>query len=70
MDYKTPAKQLVNFFNSSRNKWKEKCLKSKDEIKLLKKKLEYHAGKNKEHQATIKVLQREITTIKKKNLKQ
>ena len=59
MEYKTPLKQLVNFFQASRDKWKARSIKSKEEIKLLKKQVIYHANKNKEQQALIKVLQSE-----------
>lgn len=60
MEYKTPIKQLSDFFKASRDKWKAKTLESKETIKLLKKQVNYHAQKNKEQQALIKKLQSEL----------
>ena len=34
--YKSPTRKLVRFFESSRNKWKRKCLDAKAVIKKLK----------------------------------
>jgi len=33
--YRTPAKKLLKFFESSRNRWKAKCLEAKRRVKLL-----------------------------------
>ena len=34
--YRSPVRKLVAFFQSSRDKWKEKCQEAKYELKLLK----------------------------------
>lgn len=65
MEYITPLKQLKDFFKASRDKWKAKTLRAKEEIKLLKKQVNYHSQKNKAQQVQIKKLQEEL---KKKNL--
>ena len=33
--YRSPTKKLLRFFESSRNKWKAKCLASKRRVKRL-----------------------------------
>jgi predicted nucleic acid-binding Zn-ribbon protein len=37
--YKSPLQKLVNFFEDSRDKWKEKCQKAKADIKGYKKRI-------------------------------
>jgi predicted RNase H-like nuclease (RuvC/YqgF family) len=34
--FRSPLRKLVEFFKSSRDKWKEKCQQAKYELKLLK----------------------------------
>ena len=36
MDFRSPLRKLVVFFQMSRDKWKVKCLDAKYELKLLK----------------------------------
>lgn len=51
-EYKSPRRKLVKFFETSRDKWKEKCLEAKYQIKLLKIKirnLENSKAKYKNH---------------------
>ncbi|KPA13326.1 hypothetical protein MHK_006457, partial [Candidatus Magnetomorum sp. HK-1] len=40
-DYKTPIKKLCKCFQKSRDEWKDKCLKSKKDIKRLKNQNKY-----------------------------
>lgn len=35
-EYRSPLRKLVVFFQSSRDKWKEKCQEAKYELKLFK----------------------------------
>lgn len=36
MDFRSPLRKLVVFFQTSRDKWKAKCVSAKYELKLLK----------------------------------
>ena len=40
LKFRSPLRKLVAFFQSSRDKWKEKCLQVKYEFKLLKRRFE------------------------------
>lgn len=37
--YRSPTKKLLRFFESSRDKWKARCLESKQRLKLLRTKV-------------------------------
>jgi hypothetical protein len=39
--YKSPMKNLVIFFEHSRNNWKSKCQQAKYQVKLLQNKVRY-----------------------------
>ena len=36
MEFRSPLRKLVAFFQTSRDKWKEKCQQAKHDLKLLK----------------------------------
>ncbi len=38
VEFRSPLRKLVAFFEASRNKWKKKCQQAKYELKLLKRK--------------------------------
>ena len=38
--FRSPLRKLVAFFKASRDKWKEKCRRTKYELKLLKRRFE------------------------------
>lgn len=38
--FRSPLRKLVAFFQTSRDKWKEKCQRTKYELKLLKRRFE------------------------------
>lgn len=36
LDFRSPLRKLLTFFQTSRDRWKEKCQQAKYELKLLK----------------------------------
>lgn len=40
LKFRSPLRKLVAFFQASRDKWKEKCQRTKYELKLLKRRFE------------------------------
>ena len=40
LEFRSPLRKLVAFFQASRDKWKEKCQQTKYELKLLKRRFE------------------------------
>ena len=40
IEFRSPLRKLVAFFHASRDKWKEKCQRTKYELKLLKRRFE------------------------------
>lgn len=36
VDFRSPVRKLVAFFQASRDRWKEKCQQAKHQLKLLK----------------------------------
>ncbi|MDY6894326.1 MAG: hypothetical protein SVO01_02745 [Thermotogota bacterium] len=65
-NYKSPRRKLVKFFETSRDKWKEKCLDAKYQIKLLKSKIRNlenskakYKNRAKEYEAKLKKLEKQ-----------
>lgn len=79
--YKSPAYKLIQFFEKSRNQWREKCTEAKYTIKLLKTKVrdltksrqkwkercKQKDNEIKEKQSEIEKLQAELDKVKKSN---
>jgi chromosome segregation ATPase len=64
--YRSPIKKLVTFFETSRNKWKEKCRNAKKDNKLLKSKIRYLEKKQNDFKTKIDELNNELTVMKNK----
>lgn len=70
-DYKSPRRKLVIFFETSRDKWKKKCLDAKYQIKLLKSKIRNlenskakYKNRAKEYEAKVKKLEKQARKMK------
>ena len=63
--FKTPLPQLVDFFQESRDKWKAKTITAKEQIKLLKKQVNYHVERNSTLKEEVKYLKQEKQMLKK-----
>ena len=63
--FKTPLPQLVDFFQESRDKWKAKTITAKEQIKLLKKQVNYHVDRNSTLKEEVKYLKQENQMLKK-----
>lgn len=63
--FKTPLPQLVDFFQESRDKWKAKTITAKEQIKLLKKQVNYHVERNSTLKEEVKYLKQENQMLKK-----
>ena len=73
--FKSPLPKLVRFFQSSRDKWKEKCLKAKRESKKLanqaravEKSRERWKQQAKVAQRQVRELERELADLKSSSL--
>lgn len=78
--YKSPKYKLLQFFEASRDQWKEKCLKAKSRIRSLKinirdlkksrqdwkEKCQGHKKEVDENHSKIKLMEQEIESLKKK----
>lgn len=61
--YKSPTRKLISFFNKSRDKWKEKCINAKKEIKNLKNNLRYLKNKNQDLKDENSALRKRLAEI-------
>ena len=59
MEYKSPLRKLVRFFEKSRDNWKQKYQQARQEIKSLKNKLYYQQQKQHEQEHRIQALEQE-----------
>ena len=64
--YKTPLKKLVIFFRTSRDKWKEKTLQAKKELKLCKNRIKYLESSKAKLKLDLLSLKQEIQDIRSK----
>ena len=62
-EYKSPTHKLLNFFERSRNDWKDKAKQSKAEIRNLNCKLKYHKNKNSELKVKYNILKQQIEQL-------
>ena len=63
-NYKTPIKKLCECFQKSRDEWKNKCLKSKKDVKRLKNQNQYSQKRIYELKQTIKELKKDLAHVK------
>ena len=59
MEYKSPLRKLVRFFEKSRDNWKQKYQQARQEIKSLKNKLYYQQQKQHEQEQRLHALEQE-----------
>jgi chromosome segregation ATPase len=68
-EYKSPARKLIPFFKSSRDKWKAKCLAAKYQIKLLRNRLRHMERRGADLKHKLKALEKELQSVKNKKQK-
>jgi predicted nuclease with TOPRIM domain len=61
--YKSPYSRLCKLFESSRNKWKNKTIEAKAELKNVKKKFKYTKEKMQSLQAENAKLKKQMQTL-------
>ena len=66
-EYKSPKNKLLKFFESSRDSWKNKAKRSKNELRNMACKLKYHQYKHAEMKAKNKELNIKITQLLHEN---
>jgi predicted nucleic acid-binding Zn-ribbon protein len=64
--YKSPVQKLFRFFEASRDKWKDKCLTAKYQIKLLTNRIRYLEKCKKDLSNKVKELEKELKQLKEK----
>jgi uncharacterized protein YlxW (UPF0749 family) len=64
--YKSPVKKLFRFFESSRDKWKYKCLTAKYQVKLKTNKIRYLEKCKSDLKNKVKELEKELKQLKEK----
>lgn len=62
--YRSPTKKLMKFFENSRDKWKKKCLDSKQRVKLLHTKVADLQASRERWKKEAKELRSEITQLR------
>ena len=64
MEYKSPLRKLVRFFENSRDKWKQKYQQTRKNLKSLKNKLYYQQQQKKIQAQRIQNLETENQTLR------
>jgi len=65
--YKSPRHKLTTFFEKSRDKWKEKCLKAKSKGKQLSNRVRFLENSKENLKIKIKSLEEELAQLKSQN---
>lgn len=67
-NYKSPKQKLLQFFNRSRDQWKEKCQLAKYKLKLVRNKVRYLENNKAVLKKTIDELEKELQQMKRKEM--
>jgi hypothetical protein len=62
--YRSPIKKLATFFERSRNRWKRKCLDSKQRVKLLQTKVADLQASRERWKQEARVLRSEVARLR------
>lgn len=62
--YKSPRRKLVRFFETSRDRWKRKCMEAKGTVKRLNHRIRYLESSKAQWKDRAKELEKELTRMK------
>lgn len=68
-EYKSPVRKLIPFFKNSRDKWKEKCIAAKYQVKLLRNRLRQMEKRDAGLKQKVNTLERELQKFRDKEQK-